>query len=85
MQEFKTCTRCCKKLPIEVFPTTKRNTSGLRINYENRCRPCKAEIAREWRKKNPGYSGTGEISSIPQTYKPWVSAIKQRLRDARTR
>ncbi|MCW6831721.1 hypothetical protein [Salmonella enterica] len=85
MTEFKTCSRCKELLPIEVFPETKKSLTGFKTNYENRCRPCKAAVAREWRKKNPGYNGTGVLKAIPKEHRKWYSAVSHRLKDARSR
>lgn len=85
MQEFKTCSLCKQELSVSVFPVSKKGISGLKKNYENRCKPCKAEVARKWRSKNPGYRGSGEYSSIPVAERPWVSAVSQRLSDAKSR
>ena len=45
---YKTCKICKKELPIESFHLNKGNADG----YDNRCKKCKSESARDCRKKD---------------------------------
>jgi len=84
-----TCAVCKQPKPSSEFPSHGRNAySTLRKNVpakENRCRPCKAEYAREWRKQNPSYQGTGKLKNIPLEDRLTVSAISHRLVCAKVR
>ena len=87
----KTCSMCGETLPISLFPETSKHVSYKvigqknRPTHENRCRPCKAQAAREWRKAHPGYNGTGKQKQIPEEDRFLMSAISERLTQARTR
>lgn len=87
--QTKTCTRCNTDLPISMFPLHgKASYANSRENsptYEGRCRPCKAEYAREFRKRNPGYRGSGKLKSIPPEDRLLISAISHRLSCAKQR
>lgn len=89
--ESKICSMCGEQKPLSLFPETSKHVSYKTIGqknrptHETRCRPCKALAAREWRKKNPGYDGTGEFKNIPKEERLLRSAISERLTQARTR
>lgn len=73
-----------------MFPTHGKNSyANLRAGipvHENRCRPCKAAYAREYRKKLPSnYRGTGKLKNIPSEDRLLVSAISHRLTNAKIR
>ena len=87
----KTCSICGETKPLEAFPDRSKHTSyttkGIpsQATHEDRCRPCKAEYAREWRKKHPGYTGTGKLLATPKEDRYLMSAISSRLMQARQR
>lgn len=87
----KICCMCNLEKPLFDFPEVKKDSTNYRkmgTNYgthEARCRPCKAAYAREWRKKNTNYKGTGKLNSIPQEDRLLVSAISDRLMQAKAR
>lgn len=86
----KICEKCKVERPLDMFPNlTKMNsyfTSGPNTRtHANRCKPCKAEDAREWRKTHKNYKGTGAIKNIPLEDRLLVSAISQRLSQAKAR
>ena len=89
--ETKICSMCGESKPLGMFPETSKHVSYKtmsqknRPTHEGRCRPCKAAAAREWRKRNPGYNGTGEFKRIPQEERLLRSAISERLTQAKTR
>lgn len=85
-----TCTACNTERPIEQFALRGniRNyrTMGLDMPLRDvRCNPCKAAYAKEFRKRNPGYRGTGKLARIPQEDRLLVSAISDRLMHAKQR
>ena len=84
--QTKMCTSCNTVKPIEAFTGSvaqfKYKASGRTHAF---CRICNAERARAWRKANPAYRGTGKIKAIPQEDRLLMSAIRQRLVDARGR
>jgi hypothetical protein len=84
--QTKYCGSCQTIKPIEQFTSSKRafkySSSQSTHSY---CKVCNAKRAKEWRDKNPKYKGTGRLKSIPQEDRLLMSAIRQRLVDARTR
>lgn len=89
--ETKICTVCNQELPLEMFPDTSKHQSYKttrqknKPSHEGRCRPCKAEYARQWRQRNPGYNGTGKLNAVPKEDRFLVSAISERLTQAKDR
>jgi len=84
--QTKLCNSCGLTKPLEDFTRSnnhfKYQKSDTRHSY---CRICNADRAREWRKKNPNYRGTGKLKGIPDEDRMLMSAIRQRLIDARSR
>ena len=89
--ETKTCSKCHTEKPIDQFLVLKGSTHNFRLSgdkvrqYNPQCRPCKAAAAREWRKANPGYNGTGKRKNIPEEDRLLISAISHRLVCAKVR
>jgi hypothetical protein len=88
----KTCSVCKTDKPIDQFPVINTETSNYgdsqrqRPTHENRCRPCKAAYARAWRSKAPtNYRGSGKLKNVPLKDRLLMSAISQRLQDAKAR
>ena len=87
----KICYACNEEKPLIEFPEIKEDSTNYRkkgTNYgthEGRCRPCKAAYAREWRKQHKNYRGTGKLTSIPEQDRLLVSAIGDRLGQAKQR
>lgn len=86
----KTCTSCKIDKPLDAFSKTGNinnyRTLGLDVpERDSRCNQCKADYAREFRKRNKNYRGTGKIKSIPLEDRLLVSAISDRLIQAKTR
>jgi hypothetical protein len=46
--ETKVCRKCGRELPIDLFYPNK----SLKGGYDNSCKECKNEYAKEWAKKN---------------------------------
>lgn len=87
---FQTCATCNTKKPLNEFSLrgNKQNyrTLGLDVPERDvRCNPCKAAYAKEFRKRNPGYRGTGKLKRIPAEDRLLASAISDRLQHAKTR
>jgi len=84
--DTKLCKSCDTVKPLEEFTGSVRafkySPSKSKHSY---CKMCNAARAREWRKDKPNYRGTGRIKAIPQEDRLLMSAIRQRLVDARTR
>lgn len=68
-----------------MFPTKKCESISFNRNYGTYCKVCNAERAKEFRKRNPGYKSTGKVVKIPREDRPWMSAVRARLIDARGR
>lgn len=47
------CSRCGTEYPLDQFAPRRRDEQGNVIRISATCRPCSAEIAREWRASNP--------------------------------
>ncbi len=87
----KICSMCKEEKPLTEFPVINENGTHYRTKGTNygshgdRCRPCKAAYAREWRRKHTNYRGTGKLKSIPKEDRLLVSAISDRLMQAKQR
>lgn len=87
----KTCVVCGEVKLVSDFPEIKHSAFNYhklgmnRPSHEKMCRSCKAEYARQWRKKNKGYNGTGAIRNIPVESRLLMSAIGHRLACAKQR
>ncbi len=84
--QTKHCKSCDTVKSLEDFTrsknTFKYSTSQSHHSY---CKVCNAARAREWRKTHPNYKGTGRIKSIPKEDRLLMSAIRQRITDAKMR
>ena len=82
----KLCGSCGETKDLSEFTQSKRQykytNSGSHHSY---CKKCNAARAREWRKSHTNYKGTGKIKSVPKEDRLIMSAIRQRLVDARSR
>lgn len=77
------CSKCLEELPDESFTwTAGKGRPLLRRKRSKTCNPCLSAKQREWRKKNPGYNGSGKRKAIPEEERPWVSAAGLRLQQA---
>ncbi len=85
----RTCCVCKEVKPLDAFSSQVSQYSCAlqgKTSYESRCKPCKAAYAREWRKQAPkNYRGSGKLSSIPKEDRLLISAISQRLAQAKER
>ena len=78
MRNEKTCTTCGETKATDMFTGTGTDAS-YKTSTSVLCKSCNAEQARIWRKKNPGYRGSGKIISIPPEDRLLASAISERL------
>lgn len=86
MQSKRTCSKCLETKSLLEFPQKRRESHKLlKRNSNVYCKACNAERAREWRKNNPGYRTTGKVVALPVEERPWMSAVRQRLTDAKSR
>lgn len=84
--ETKLCPKCNTILPIDSFGKRKNNLSYKSVPKVNTyCLPCAAEKARQWRKNNKGYRGSGKINSIPKEKRILYSCMSQRVTDSKVR
>ena len=85
MQVCKTCgvTKPYSEYPIQRSRTTWRGAG--RPTYRKHCKACVAAQAREWRRNNPGYRGTGKVAATPEADRLLMSLVRQRVGDAKTR
>jgi hypothetical protein len=84
---FKTCTRCGVSKPLSGFALVNAVNSfkGYTTKHHSYCKECNNTYAKAFRARNPGYQGTGRISSIPTEDRRLMSAVRQRLTDAKVR
>lgn len=83
----KHCNSCGKTKPIEEFTKSKVSTNfkTAASQYHSYCKECNAKRARDWRAARPSYRGSGRINNIPESDRLLMSAIRQRLTDAKVR
>ena len=85
MQE-RTCCTCGETKPLSEFPQKRGESIKLLKRSTNTyCKACNAERSRKWRANNPGYRTTGKVIALPVEERPWMSAVRQRLTDAKGR
>lgn len=83
----KTCTKCNETKPLDQFSKKSPGKNNFRAmnaesywgNLKSTCKSCDAAYAREFRKKNPGYRGSGKNSKYPPEDKLLISAIRTRF------
>ena len=86
MQTDRTCPCCGETKPLTEFPQKRgESIKLLKRNTNNYCKVCNAVRSREWRAKNPGYRSTGKVNALAIEERPWMSAVRQRLTDAKGR
>ncbi len=87
MEKSKHCKACDTTKPLEEFSRAKssKNFKCAKNTHHSYCKQCNASQAREWRKARPGYTGSGKIKAIPIEDRLLMSAIRQRLTDAKIR
>ena len=87
MQKF--CKTCNQTKPIEEFGVAAagkgENHSTRKKTYKGACKECTATYARAWRKKNPGYRGSGKITRFPKEHRLLVSLLSRRMTEAALR
>jgi hypothetical protein len=82
----KICNDCGQEKPLEDFTASNVvHRYGKSATHHAYCRMCNAARAREWRKNNTNYKGTGRIKSIPKEDRHLMSAIRMRLSQAKQR
>lgn len=82
----KYCKLCDTVKSLDEFTRTcGKNNYAKTYSHHSYCKVCNAYRAREWRKKNPNYRGTGRIKKFPKEDRLLLSAIRQRIVDAKTR
>lgn len=83
----RTCSVCGVSKAVSDFPLKVENPTGFRSDGHkySPCKACNAERAREWRKKNKNYRGSGLINQYPREAWATLSAIRTRLREAKLR
>lgn len=85
--QSKTCFSCKQDKPLLEFSkkTPRNQFSKSRQTHQTYCKACCALLAANWRNKNKGYRPSGKVSRIPIEDRLLMSAIRQRLSDARGR
>lgn len=84
------CKDCNNEKPLEAFSKQQKNKANFRISsntdeYKPYCKACYARRAREWRKRNPAYRGSGKLTQYPAEDKALLSAIRSRVADCKER
>lgn len=85
--QSKTCNDCGETKSLDQFTRSSASQSFKTAHqtHHSYCKTCNARRAREWRKARPNYRGTGRLKAVPKEDRVLMSAIRQRLVDARTR
>ena len=85
--QTKLCGQCHESKPLSEFTRAKSsaNYKMAVLEYHTYCKACNAVRARQWRKEHPAYRGTGKLNQYPKEDRLLLSAIRQRLSDAKTR
>ena len=88
--ESKLCNTCNKMKPLNAFGINRKKGgnnfhAGMIPRHKGDCKDCLAEKARQWRKARPGYKGSGLTSKYPVTERLLLSAIRNRIMDAKYR
>lgn len=83
----KNCRSCKQDKPLSEFSERKikNQFATTHQTHATYCKSCNATRAAQWRNKNIGYRPTGKVSLIPLEDRLLMSAIRQRLNDARCR
>ena len=76
--QTKLCIRCGEIKDLICFAITRQN-------HHTYCKSCNNNYAKEFRKRNPGYQGTGRIKLIPLEDRVLMSTIRHKLKDAKSR
>ena len=81
------CNQCGEVKSLDDFTRANPSNSFKNVHrtHHSYCRPCNALRAKVWRTARPGYRGSGKLKSTPPEDRVLVSAIRQRLVDARSR
>lgn len=87
---MQTCTLCNETKPLECFSVSQSKTDDS-VNYRTvspkpraNCKECDAERAREFRKRNKNYKGSGKIVNVPKEDRFIMSAIRTKVTQAKT-
>lgn len=79
---MKTCTKCEETKPLDQFSNRSKGKNNFRPPAQEKkptCKACDAEYAREFRKRNKGYRGSGKNKKYPEEDRLLISAIRARL------
>lgn len=81
---LKVCKTCNETKDLSEFPFNRsgKNGDNFRTNHVSvkaNCKLCIAASAREWRKKNPAYRGSGKLKEIPKEDRLLASAISAKM------
>ena len=85
--ETKLCISCNEVKPLSDFSRKKRS-NHFKTSHQTHatyCRACNTRQCAEWRAQNKGYKPSGKVTAVPQEDRLLMSAIRQRLVDARCR
>ena len=85
--QSKKCNQCGEVKDIDQFTRAKASSSfkSAHRTHHSYCKSCNASRAKAWRDQRPGYRGSGKLKAIPEEDRMLMSAIRQRLVDARGR
>ena len=86
----KICVKCNIEKPLDAFSNDKSAENKLAFNVKvtqkkTWCKDCCRDYAREWRKNNKAYIGSGKLKNIPEEDRLLLSAISDRLTSAKAR
>lgn len=84
----KTCRTCKETKPESEFSIAASGKKGANFRHskfrlKTQCKSCDAEYARNFRKNNKNYTGTGKINKFENRY--LASAVSNRMTEAKSR
>lgn len=84
--DTKICKTCKTEKPLSEFGLARNPKSKYGFNYrlnhkcyKPNCKPCEAAYAREWRKRNRNYKGSGKISKYSIEERKILSCISSKI------
>lgn len=85
--ETQQCVKCNEIKALTEFSTNRtKNSNAYKVQslYKTSCNVCLAEYAREWRKKNKGYNGSGKLKLYPEADPLLISALRVKITEAKS-
>ena len=83
---MKTCPKCNETKDESEFPAYTGGGFNFATKIYNKpCKRCNASAQKEWRIRNKGKQSSQKIKRVAIEDRPWMSAVRTRLKNARAR